>query len=155
MARFDKVIKQLEKLASEQLFYEVQYKMGLKALEFVEEEFKKQVDPYSNPWAPRKETKTKKGKPAKSGLTSGQYAYRYKTWPILDLSGEYKNSFVVSDINPEGFELYNPKEFASYHQEGTKKMVARKTLPDENNLPLRWQQAFEVYLALAVDKIMK
>lgn len=74
--------------------------------------------------------------------------YQSGSGKILNDTGKMRNSF---NATSRGNQLYisnnrtndQGKSVAKYHQDGTKKMVARRLLPDKNNLPPEWQTKIE------------
>lgn len=91
--------------------------------ESLEASFSAEKDPYSRSWKPRVED------------GDGH--------PILDDTGKLKGSLVVK-ANKKDMTIqasYKDRK-AALHQRGTKKMPARKVLPDSGRLPKGWKKEF-------------
>lgn len=92
--------------------------LGQEAVTQVQLGFQASKDPYGAGWAPLKRR-------------AGQ--------PLRD-TGRLANSFTF-EASPTQVRVWTNVAYAGYHQTGTKKMVARKMVPDDD-LPLAWEQAF-------------
>lgn len=66
-----------------------------------------------SPWAPRKDTKAKH--------------------PLLIKSGSLRQSFAWRVTGPDAVQIGTDRAYASYHQQGTKKMPARPFYPVDRN----------------------
>lgn len=90
--------------------------MAEEAIEMTREGFSKEADPDGKGWAP-----TQRG---------GR---------ILQDTGRLRNSFRVMRVNSRGFQIGTTVEYSGYHQAGTRRMPARKQLPDKGKLPGKWK----------------
>lgn len=90
--------------------------MAEEAIELTREGFSRESDPNGKGWAP-----TQRG---------GR---------ILQDTGRLRNSFRVMHVNARGFQIGTTVEYSGYHQAGTRRMPARKQLPDKGRLPRKWK----------------
>lgn len=106
--------------------------------ELVAAEFAGQHDPYGKPWAPLKEsTVRRKGHSrilSDSGLLSGSTEARPSAGAGVGITSI---------------------EYGTYHQTGTKFMVARKILPDGPDLPKAWSAVIDRAAQKAFAKVLK
>lgn len=86
-------------------------------LDLVDEGFERRADPYGNPWAPRKPP-------------TGP-------WPLLEKTRAMRTNYFAL-VNGGRVTLTNDLAYPGYHQTGTSRMVARKTVPD-GPLPSAWE----------------
>lgn len=90
--------------------------------------FRRQGDPYGKGWAPKK----RGGGRILHGPT-----------------GALRNSFHKVDSSASGFTIASGVNYSRFHQDGTKtkqnkiKMVARMMLPRDNDIPGKWEKAFD------------
>lgn len=84
-------------------------------VELVREGFEAEADPYGKAWAP-----TQRG---------GR---------ILQDTGRMRSS-VNRTVTESTVKVSVPVEYAGFHQGGTSRMPARKVVPDEGDLPPRWE----------------
>jgi len=89
-------------------------------------------DPYGNPWASLKTPRFGAGPLVKTGRMQG--GLRRK---------------VIGD----GFTLRTPARYATYHQTGTRKMVARPIFPT-GELPDAWLSAFDRIAEEAINRAL-
>lgn len=104
------------------LFEDIARNVAEEAINLVREGFAGQQDPYGSAWAPRK-----------SGGGSA----------ILVRTGSMRNSWNITELGPGGFTMAAGVDYAGYHQSGTRKMVARKMVPNEGDLPGNWEARFD------------
>lgn len=91
--------------------------LRLELLSLVADQFRRGVDPFGVPWAPLKE---REGQPLRN-------------------TGTLMNSFACTDRFP--LTLGTNVPYASYHQDGTTRMVSRPMLPPDGVLPPTWATA--------------
>lgn len=108
--------QKLRDISSPKVMFEIADTQADIALGLVAEEFSRESDPYFRRWAPKKKPD---GRPILRGETN-----RLVTW---------RKAFV----NQHGYRVESTAPYSRYHQSGTKRMVARKMVPDRN-LPPRW-----------------
>ena len=94
--------------------------IGAEAIELVAEGFKKESDPYGKHWAPLK---------ARVGR-------------ILQDTGRLRSSFTFHVLGSTSVKIGPGVGYATFHQSGTSRMVARKMVP-EGRLPSEWGRRFE------------
>lgn len=83
--------------------------------------FRAESDPYGDKWAPRASGETSKA--------------------LLVDTGRLKRSW-TSTVRSSGFKIRSAVEYAKHHQFGTRRMVARKMVPDSGALPPEWSREF-------------
>lgn len=96
------------------------------------EGFRKQADPYGAKWAPRK--------------SGGGGA-------ILVQTGAMRGSLHSSASGNTASVGYGTG-YATYHQNGTSRMVARKLVPDRGKLPPAWVDAIEGVVEDVLDELL-
>ncbi len=89
----------------------------------VKDGFRETTDPYGKAWARKKIRDGRKVLSGKTGNLKGGWHYRR--------------------ANKGGFVISPGVGYAAFHQSGTKKMVARKMVPDSRGLPPEWAKALE------------
>lgn len=104
--------------------------MAEEAIELTREGFSKESDPDGKGWAP-----TQRG---------GR---------ILQDTGRLRNSFRVMRVNARGFQIGTTVEYSGYHQSGTRRMPARKQLPDAGKIPRTWRSRLEEAAEDAFDAL--
>jgi len=87
------------------------------ALTLVADGFQAETDPYGKAWA---KLKVRQGK-------------------ILQDKGRLKNSWHRVQVSAAGFRIAAGVDYATYHQSGTRRMVARRMVPDGGRLPQAWR----------------
>lgn len=100
--------------------------------------FRAEADPYGKPWKERE-----------SGDTSRA---------LLVQTGRMKRSFTSQQrprITPAGFTIRSAVDYAKHHQRGTKKMAARKMVPDTGRLPESWAKEFDHMAKLWQRKVLR
>lgn len=107
--------------------------MADEALRLVREEFFVSRDPYGMPWAPLKRQRFGAGPLLRTGRMQGRIRRR---------------------VFGDGFALMSPVEQSTFHQYGTRKMVARPIFPDPEHLPPEWERAFERIADEAVTRAL-
>ena len=117
----DRWTRALGELASDKLRFEVADEMADATLGFVAQEFAEQRDPFGKPWKPKKRP-------------DGRKILRGKTGRLIQ--------FRKGSVNQSGYRVDAGADYFSFHQRGTKRMVARKMLPTGRRLPPRWQSEF-------------
>jgi len=133
--RLTSLIEQARLIASVQFRMNVLKNLAEAARTEIVLGFATSTDPYGNRWAPLK---------AKPG------SRRYGGQPLRD-RGILQNSFNV-EPTATGI-LIRAVIYAGFHQYGTRRMVARRMVPVDNNLGPRWRRSFyrviETQLTLA------
>jgi hypothetical protein len=123
--------------------------MGKRALRLVRDGFSSKQDPYGQRWAPRKVRKRAGlGGRIRSLLTSPGRGLLVKT-------GALRGGFKVSPT-PDGFEMSNPTGYGAFHQYGTRKMVRRQMVPEEDTggLGATWGNAFNEEAERVIKNIL-
>lgn len=106
--------------------------------EFIEEEFHAGEDPNGSAWADLAASTRRKG----------------RSWPPLTDTGNMAGSVEV-ESNSSNFITITVDAPAEYHQYGTRYMPQRQILPDESQLPEKWEQAVRDAAEAALDKRFK
>jgi phage gpG-like protein len=127
-AVLDRLSKQLAKSPS--ILRAVAKNMAEEALDLVAQGFADERDPYGIPWAP---LKVRQGK-------------------ILQDTARLKRSWHRKRIDAAGFTIGSGVSYASFHQEGTRRLPPRKMVPDAGNLPPRWRKAIVQAAVEAFDE---
>lgn len=110
---------------------------GISAL--VADEFAGSHDPYGKPWKPLlPQTVRRKGGDSR----------------ILRQTDDLSSSTVAKPASGAGVDVISI-DVGKYHQTGTRNMVARKILPDGENLPKSWEAVIEGAAERAFKKVMK
>lgn len=97
-------------------------------IDLIKEGFEKETDPYGRKWAP---LKRRKGR-------------------ILQKTARMKNSYHREYANRTGFKIGAGVNYAKHHQHGTRRMVARRMVPNAN-LPAVWRQRFVEVAGLTLE----
>jgi phage gpG-like protein len=118
--RLEDLLASFAKLASPALRAELIRDMAEEALQAIQQEFDTGRDPYGKTW-----------RPPKSGTNL----------PMIR-SGRLMSGWSYRPT-PDGFELEAEPPYASFLQDGTRKMEARKMVPDGDDLPPLWRLRFE------------
>ncbi len=96
--------------------------------------FRSETDPYGDKWKDRAD-----------GSTDRQ---------ILTQTSELRRSW-NSTVRPSGFRIKSAKSYAKHHQYGTRRMVARKMVPDNGNLPPEWSREFNHMARLWQKRVLR
>ncbi len=96
--------------------------------------FRFETDPYGDKWKERAD-----------GSTDRQ---------ILTQTSELRRSW-NSTVRPSGFRIKSAKSYAKHHQYGTRRMVARKMVPDNGNLPPEWSREFNHMARLWQKRVLR
>lgn len=102
---------------SDRLLLAQSAEMKPELLKLVDEGFDERKDPVGRRWKRRKK------------------AY---PWPILNKTLLLRKSWRARQAGRNGVYLTNPVYYAVFHQRGTRKMVARKMVPDQSLSP-KWR----------------
>lgn len=105
--------------ASDRVLRSVAKNMAEEALDLVAQGFADEKDPYGRAWA---KLKVRRGK-------------------ILQDTARLKRSWHRVKLSETGFTIAAGASYATFHQAGTKRMAARKMVPDGGNLPASWRAA--------------
>jgi hypothetical protein len=106
--------------------------------ELLAEEFAQSKNAYGNAWKPLKTSTVRR----KGGDTR-----------ILRDTDDLASATVARPSSGSGIEIVSG-DVGGYHQTGTKRMVARKILPDGSALPKSWTQAVQDAAENAFKKVM-
>lgn len=123
----------LRDLSSPGLMFEIADNQADVSLGLVAQEFGRESDPWGNRWAPKKKPD---GRPILRGETN-----RLVSW---------RKAFV----NQHGYRIESRAPYSRYHQTGTRKMVARKMVPD-GRLPPRWASELRGAAIERVNRLLK
>jgi phage gpG-like protein len=125
--------RQLGQIASPRVAFEIADGMADAALGLVAETFGREADPFGNRWKPRKHDT---GRPLLRGKTS-----RLVTW---------RKQFV----NQHGYRIASAAPYAKFHQDGTKRMPARRMVPN-GRLPAKWASEFRGVFVSRMRQILR
>jgi phage gpG-like protein len=107
--------------------------------ESIADQFSAGHDPYGKPWAPLlPSTVRRKGGDRR----------------ILRRTDVLSSETVAKPTSGAGIEI-SSVDYGQFHQTGTKRMVARKILPDGAELPATWSKAIEEATERAFKKALK
>lgn len=107
---------------SRQLMNEISKAVAEEAIGLIQDGFREQRDPYGRPWAPKK-------RPDGRAILVGKTTRLRRGWHV--------------ESSKRGQVVIAPSvDYATYHQTGTKHMVARKMVPDRT-LPAEWDSAID------------
>jgi phage gpG-like protein len=109
--------------------------VSLEIRDLIEEQFNQGKDPYGNKWKPLK----RKGQPP-SHLTEDT--------PL-------RRSVEVKPASGAGLTITVTESYATFHQIGTKHMVARPILPNNTTLPAAWTAAIKASIEIAIEATRK
>jgi len=129
--------RQIGLLGRQEFARELMGEFAQSAQEYVQQdEFPNSHDPYGNRWAP-----LKRHRPQHIGAG-----------PLVK-SGKMQGS-VRRYVSFSGFTLKAPVPYAQFHQNGTRKMVARPFFPKDGQLPRAWALRFERIADAAIARLM-
>jgi phage gpG-like protein len=115
---FDSLKRWQRRLESAPKVLEVVAKnMAEEAMSLVGQGFQDEEDPYGKAWDA---LKRRKGR-------------------ILQDTGRLRSSWHVKRIDTTGFTIAAGVKYARFHQDGTRRMLARRMVPDAGNLPAKWR----------------
>jgi len=117
-AKLNRWAKQLE-AAPREILNRAARNMADESLALVAQGFRSQTDPYGNAWENLKERKGK----------------------ILQDTGRLRVSWHRVSASKAGFRIAAGATYARFHQEGTRRMVARMQVPRSGPLPKAWRDA--------------
>jgi hypothetical protein len=124
--KLDRWVKEIGKLDSPKLRFQVADEMADATLGLVAQEFSQERDPYGKPWAPKKRP-------------DGRMILRGKSGRLIQ--------FRKGTISPNGFRCDMGAPYGTFHQKGTRRMKARMMLPKNGKLPPRWAAVYrEIYV---------
>ena len=120
---FGDSLRRLEKIAKAchgagRKVADVRQNVADEVLTLIDKGFRETVDPYGKRWAPKKR---------ENGMPTLQHTSRMRRSYFARVVG---SRIVVKNATP----------YAGYHQDGTKHMVARKTVPDRSAIPRNWEK---------------
>lgn len=118
-------------------FAEAKQRVGDTLRSLIAEEFDTATDPRGQHWAPR--------------------VPPTGAWPLMQLSGNMRDSFMIDSEGPRLTIANTAKSEAGrpyplFHQRGTVRMVARKIVPDKYISP-KWRAALRRAVALALEQL--
>lgn len=116
--RLDRMADETEELCEE---------LAKKSHELIQDGFRHDVDPYGEHWAPRKDQHRTKG-----GKLSGH--------KLLQDTLMFRDGFVTAGVNKAGFTITNDTPYGGFLQHGTRRMVARSTVPRTGEGLGKWQE---------------
>lgn len=105
------------------LLAEISRNLAEESVNLVRDGWDRQGDPYGAKWAARK-----------SAGAGGA---------ILVRTGALRSSWSVKRASRTGFRIGSNQSYATYHQDGTGRMVPRMMVPKKGDVPPRWQRAFD------------
>lgn len=139
LAQLAKLREGLKSLTSAQSRTLVAQRLCATAVKLVSDEFRKSVEPYGKPWAPvyrnRKRDRRARAKRAAKGLPPRADK------PLVD-TGRLRAS-VAAYPTSTGLRVVLPPTYASFHQEGTRRIKQRRIVPDDGDLGPVWKRALE------------
>lgn len=116
-AKLDRWIKRLD--GAPKVLEIAARNMSDEALVLVADGFRRETDPYGDAW---KKLKVRRGK-------------------ILQDTGRLRASWHRVRVSRSGFRIAAGATYAKFHQDGTRRMVARMMVPRSGRLPKRWRDA--------------
>lgn len=119
--------KKLHKVAEGRWRRALMSNVAEEVIELVREGFERESDPYGAKWA---------------GLKS-------RSGRILQDTGGLRTSFHRKSLSDTETTVGAGKSYARYHQDGTKRMPARKMVPD-GDIPGEWRSRINEIAALAI-----
>jgi phage gpG-like protein len=118
----------LRALGEQEFLERLSGRMAERTLDLIDEGYQHRRSPYGTPWAPTKQPN-----------------------PILEKTGAFRSGWSVKRADSRGFTVGSDVDYGSFHQSGTARMVARKTVPDERGLGL-WEAPLDQQ---AVDMVVE
>ena len=103
-------------------------KLAREAKKLVADEFKQSTDPRGVGWAPLREQRKRQGKKKRSDK-------------VLINSGNLKGSFSTVESS-RGFRIGSDRNYAKFHQLGTRNMSRRRLFPYAGEITRVWADAF-------------
>ena len=142
---FEDFKERLDEAARGELLPKIAKRVGAAFIKQVADEFRESRDPYGNPWAPVFRDRPRDRRARASRVRRGLAVRADK--PLID-TGRLRAS-PVAIINGTQVRIVMPVDYASYHQYGTRKMVRRQMLPEEDTGGLgdRWSMAVNTEVA--------
>jgi phage gpG-like protein len=119
----------LARLTEQSFLEQLSTRMAERSLDLIDQGYQRREDPYGNAWATTKQKN-----------------------PILEKSGDFRREWEVKRADVRGFTVASDVEYGSFHQSGTGRMVARKTVPDEGGGLGRWEEPLD---RQAVDVVLE
>jgi hypothetical protein len=89
--------------------------MAERTLDLVDQGYQQRQDPYGMRWTTTKQKN-----------------------PILERTGYFRSGWGIRRADSRGFTISSAAEYGEYHQTGTRRMVARKTVPEGDSLGI-WE----------------
>ena len=124
--KLDRWAKAIGELESPRLRFKVADEMSDGTLGFIVEGFGREADRFGKAWAPKKRP-------------DGNPILRGKTGRL--------SKFRKGAVSPSGYRVGTNAEYFKYHQRGTRRMKARRMVPNRR-LPPRWVSEFrDIYSA--------
>lgn len=134
---FEDLQRRVDALSRNRLAPALAKRMGAAAIKEIADEFRESRDPYGQAWKPvqRNRTRDKRAR-AKNGRSDK---------PLID-TGRLRAAATAPSANQSSGTVVRvliPVEYASYHQEGTRRIARRQILPsaDRGGLGPRWTAA--------------
>jgi phage gpG-like protein len=139
LGAFTDLKRRLEAAARGGFLPELAARIGAAFVKQVADEFRESRDPYGNPWAPVVRNRARDRRAKASRAKRGLPARADK--PLID-TGRLRGS-AVARVSGTEVRIALPVEYASYHQQGTRRMVRRQILPegDTGGLGPYWTMA--------------
>ena len=131
-AEVEYIARQIAQLGRQDFARDLMGEFAQAAQEEVQQEFVQSRDPDGNAWAPLK-------RPRPGG-------------PVLDKTGKLKR--IRRYVSFAGFTLKATVPYAGFHQNGTRRMVARKFFPVDGQLPRAWALRFERISDATIAKLL-
>lgn len=149
-ASLERLQRQVDALAKQKLTAELAPRVGAAFMKELADEFRQSRDPYGNAWAPvfrnRRRDRLARGRRAAAGK-----AVRADK-PLVD-TGRLRAS-ATAKADGTKVRIVLPVEYASYHQEGTRRIKRRQMLPEAatGGLGPRWTMAANKEAAVLLKK---
>jgi phage gpG-like protein len=126
--------------------------VGAAFLKNLSDQFRKSVDPYGKPWAPLGRDRARNIKANKKRVAKGKPARASK---VLVDTGRLAASPAFKVANGQ-LRVFLPVQYASYHQDGTKRIPRRQILPEEatGGLGPIWTKSANKAAADVAEKIV-
>jgi hypothetical protein len=114
-------------------------RVGVALVKEVMDEFRESRDPYGKPWAPVHRNRRRDRAARNRRIARGLAPKADK--PLIDTGGlRASTGFKVTGSSVR---VFLSKDYASYHDKGTRRIKRRQILPSPGKLPERWERAVE------------
>jgi phage gpG-like protein len=123
-------------------------RVGVALVKQVMDEFRESRDPYGNAWAPVQRNRRRDRAARNRRIARGLAVKADK--PLLD-TGRLRGSTGYS-VRGAQVRVFLTANYASYHDQGTRRIKQRQILPSEGRLPAKWEKAIEKEAKRTLDE---